>query len=131
MPSPQISASGVPGVALQTTPFPLPLHTIEPERRHEPSPTWQAVPTGNVSSMPFLQSSSSPLHSSMLSPVASLHFVPPPGAHTIVPSLHASLSGPSHGAPRLKPSSTWPSQSLSLPSQISGESIGPSLHADV
>src|SRR5262245_52176155 len=80
--------------------------------------------------MPFLQSSSRPLHFSTESVEVSLHLVPPPAAHTIVPSLHASLSVPSHGAPRPKPSSTWPSQSLSLLSQISGESIGPSLHAD-
>jgi hypothetical protein len=54
--------------------------------------------------------------------VASLHTATPPGPHTSVPSLQASVSGPSQPAPRLKPSSVRVSQSSSNALHSSTES---------
>src|SRR5258706_15381082 len=63
-PLPHSSGVGAPGDALQTTPVCSELQTSAPERRHAPSPTLHACPTGHGSSIPFLQSSSSPLQRS-------------------------------------------------------------------
>jgi hypothetical protein len=52
----QVSAVGVPAVALQTKPVPSPLQTQTPERRHAPTPTVHDVPfNGQVSSIVPLQ----------------------------------------------------------------------------
>src|SRR5262245_44156009 len=102
---PHVSAAGAPGVALHATPVCWPLQTCWPVRAHAPSPTVHDWPTVNGSSIPFLQSSSTALQSSTLFDVASLHVVPPAPLQTIMPSLHASVSAPSHGVPTPKPSS--------------------------
>ncbi len=72
------------------------------------------------SSVAVSQSSSPPLQTSTLPPVASEHPVAASEAHSITPSSHESVSAPSQGTPRPKPSSVAVSQLSSTPLHRSG-----------
>src|SRR4029079_17668616 len=74
-------------------------------------------------------SSRSPQISGWGWPATASQIAPPIASQTILPEASHSPMPTLQGAPRLKPSSTLPSQLLSSPSQISGCEPGPTMGA--
>src|SRR5690349_423615 len=128
MPSAQVSAVGDPAATLHTVVVPSVEQIWLPLRRHAPTPTEHAAPTGKPSSVSVSQSSSTPLQVSVLVDVVSLHTAAPP-LQVIVPSTQRSPSVPSHGVPTAKSSSVNVSQSSSIELQLSAVGVpGTALH---
>src|SRR5687768_17120989 len=98
---------------------PAALHTIVPSEQASVSAPSHATPSPNPSSIAPSQSLSIESQTSADEPGMSVHRVADGPSHTTMPSLHVSISSPSHAEPTRYSSSTFASQSLSIASQVS------------
>jgi hypothetical protein len=123
-PSQTSKASGAPAKASQRVPAPLARQIWRPSRAQMPWPTVQMALTWKPSSAVPSQSSSSPLQRSSLGSTGAprgWQRASPSASQMMRPGWAQRPWPSSQSAPTLRPSSGRPSQSLSMPSQRSGE----------